>query len=127
MSENLLTHPAYLGSTIEFVAVANESFSFLERSNSFEKQDFLARTAKLLALIYLKASMLEAVDPILEDEPERFVTEDEYNFVRHSIYSLLGNALNLLKACRGRLPRRPVASLKPRDVREAVPYIKQQV
>ena len=90
--ENLLEHPAYSSSTIEFVAVANESSSFFERSTSFEKKDFLSRTAKLLALIYLKAGMLEEVDFVLEEEPERFVTEEEYEYVRSRIHTLLGNS-----------------------------------
>ncbi len=90
--ENLIEHPAYSKAAIEFVAVASESSSFFEKANAFEKKDFLDRVAKLLALIYLKASMLEEVEPILDEEPERFVTEEEYEFVRQSIYTLLGSS-----------------------------------
>jgi hypothetical protein len=89
--ENLLGHPAYTKAAIEFAAVAAESASFFERANTFSKKDFLDRTAKLLALIYLKASMLENVEPVLEEEPERFVTEAAYERVRNQILVLLGS------------------------------------
>jgi len=87
--EHLIEHPAYSKPAIEFVAVATESAAFFENASSFPKQDFLERTAKLLALIYLKASMLPTVEPVLDEEPEQFVTEQEYEFVRRNIETLL--------------------------------------
>lgn len=92
--ENLIEHPAYSKAAIEFVAVATESSSFFENANSFSKKDFLARTSKLFAIIYLKASMLADIDvePTLDEEPERFVTEQDYEFIRENVSVLLGNA-----------------------------------
>ena len=89
---NQIEHPAYSKAAIEFVAVATESSMFFEKASSFSQQEFLQRTAKLLALIYLKASMLENVEPLLDEEPEQFVTEQDYEFVRQRVYDLLGDA-----------------------------------
>lgn len=89
--ENLLEHPAYSKNAIEFVAVATETSSFFENSSSFTRKQFLERTAKVLALIYLKVSMLEDVEPVLDEEPEQFVTEQDYEFVHQNIFNLLGN------------------------------------
>lgn len=90
--ENLIEHPAYSKNAIEFVAVATESASFFENSSSFEKKEFLERTAKLLAIIYLKASMLTDVEPVLDEAPETFVTENDYEYVRQNISTLLGDS-----------------------------------
>ena len=90
--EHLIEHTAYSKPAIEFVAVATESAAFFENAKSFAKQDFLERTAKLFALIYLKASMLPAIEPVLDEEPEQFVTEPEYELVRRNIETLLGDS-----------------------------------
>ena len=81
----------YSKATIEFAAVATETSLFFEKAKTFEKNDFLQRTAKLLALIYLKASMLENIEPVLDEEPEDFVTEQDYERVRQNISDLLGD------------------------------------
>ena len=79
----------YSKNAIELVAVTTESSSFFERTLDFKKNDFLDRTAKLLSFIYLKTSMSESLLPIYEEEPERFVTEQDYDFIRNGIINLL--------------------------------------
>jgi len=81
----------YSNAVIEFVAVATETSLFFEKAKTFEKNDFLQRVAKLLALIYLKASMLENIEPVLDEELEDFVTEQDYERVRQNISDLLGD------------------------------------
>jgi hypothetical protein len=88
--ENPIQHPAYSKRAIEFVAVATESCSFFEHVNDFEKQEFLDRIAKLLSIIYLKASMLEELHSFYEEELECFVTEQDYEYVRENSANLLG-------------------------------------
>ncbi|MDR1698925.1 MAG: DUF5063 domain-containing protein, partial [Prevotellaceae bacterium] len=80
----------YAKNVLEFAAVAAESCTFFERAHSFERKDFVERLQKLLPLIYLKASMLPNTGTDFDDEPERFVTEDEYESVRLNIVQLLG-------------------------------------
>jgi hypothetical protein len=80
----------YSKNVLEFAAVAAESCGFFERAASFERKDFVERLLKLLPLIYLKATMLPAMESEPEDEPERFVSEDEYERLRENIERLLG-------------------------------------
>jgi hypothetical protein len=82
--------PAYIPAAIEFAAVATEISVFFEKVKSFEKTDFLQRTAKLLALLYLKTSMLADIEPQSDEELEDFVTEQDYDIVRQNISKLLG-------------------------------------
>ncbi len=80
----------YSKNAIEFVTVAAETCLFLENAISFEKKDLLDRALKLLPLLYLKTTTLEAVDLLLDDELEVFVTEEEYESIRQSIAQVLG-------------------------------------
>ncbi|MDR0872016.1 MAG: DUF5063 domain-containing protein [Prevotellaceae bacterium] len=82
--------PAYTPAAIEFAAVATETSVFFEKAKSFEKTDFLQRTAKLLALLYLKTSMLPDIELQSDEELEDFVTEQDYEFIHQSIGELLG-------------------------------------
>ena len=87
----------YAKNVLEFAAVAAESCAFFERASSFERKDFVRRLLKLLPLIYLKTSMLPNIETDFDDEPERFVSEDEYESVRGNIVRLLGQFDNYLE------------------------------
>ena len=45
---------------------------------------------KLLPLLYLKAQFLPATEFLSEDNPERFVTEESYEYIRNIIASTIG-------------------------------------
>ncbi len=80
----------YSNNVIEFAAVANESVTFFENALSFKKKDYLSRLSKLLTIIYLKISTLPNLEQVCEEDLEQFVTENDYESVRQSIQTILG-------------------------------------
>ena len=85
MREEELNSIAYSKNVIEFITVANEFCSFLERSESLETPDFLGRLQKMLPLLYLKASLLPEFEFEAEDDLEKFVSEMDYNLIQQKI------------------------------------------
>ena len=76
--------------SIEFVTVAAEYCGFIERSRGTDKQSFVDTALKILPLLYLKASLIPECECMGEDDLERFVTEDDYEYVRCSVADILG-------------------------------------
>lgn len=85
MREEELNSIAYSKNVIEFITVANEFCSFLERSESLETPNFLGRLQKILPLLYLKASLLPEFEFEAEDGLEKFVSEMDYNQIQQKI------------------------------------------
>lgn len=77
--------------TVEFVTVAAEYCAYLERSGELTRKEFVGTMLKLLPLLYIKAQMLPADDPISEDSLEDFVTEESYEVLRITLSELLGS------------------------------------
>lgn len=81
----------YSSQVIEFLTVAAEYCATVEQCRQQDKKHLVSTVAKLLPLIYVKATLL----PALEEEdadvmlPE-VVGEEDYNFVRQSVWSVLG-------------------------------------
>lgn len=88
--ENLPDHIVYTPPVIEFVTVAAETCLFLERAVDLSRGTFVDKSVKILALLYLKTSMLEIPSRVYEDETERFVTEEDYNDIKEQVEALLG-------------------------------------
>lgn len=76
--------------TVEFVTVAAEYCAFLEQARSRRPLDFVETALKLLPLLYLKASLLPPCEPIGDEAPESFVTEEDYEYIRRSVAQVLG-------------------------------------
>ncbi len=76
--------------TVEFVTVAAEYCGFVERARSFGRADFVDRALKILPLLYLKASLIPPCEALEEDEPETFVTEEDYELLRMRVADVLG-------------------------------------
>ena len=87
--EQLPNHPVYSAPVIEFVTVVAETCLLLERATEKTEAEFVDQTVKMLPLLYLKSSMLEKPDADY-DLIERFVTEEDYLFVKEQIEVLLG-------------------------------------
>lgn len=90
MREEGLNSIAYSKNVIEFITVANEFCSFLERSDDLETPVFLSRLQKILPLLYLKASLLPEFEFEAEDELEKFVTEIDYNVIQEKVLQHTG-------------------------------------
>jgi len=90
-TDQLPDHIVYSKKVIEFVTVAAETCLFLEHANEFTKTDFVQKLVKLLPLLYMNASLLDIPDPVFEEIPERFVNEEDYQYVRGLVEQLLGS------------------------------------
>ena len=76
--------------SIEFVTVAAEYCSFIERSRGVDKKTFVDTALKILPLLYLKASLIPECELIGEGDLEVFVTEDDYEYVRRVVAHVMG-------------------------------------
>ncbi len=88
--EEGLKHPVYSRQVIEFVTVANEFCSFMESAGQFERLDFILKMQKLLPLLYLKGSLIPEMESVLNECNEKFVTEQEYDFVKDQVQAHMG-------------------------------------
>lgn len=82
-------NPIYAHGTLEFVTVALEYCSFVERAGDEGAAAFVDKATKILPLLYLKAALLPDVERDETCEPEMSVTEDMYEAVRTRIAALL--------------------------------------
>jgi len=86
------TGVVFTKNVIEFVTVALEFCSFLEKTEGTSYIDFTDRLSKLLSLLYLKALMLPDVNDTFNLELDKEVTEFDYQFVKKGIEQILGDA-----------------------------------
>lgn len=91
MSNPDISNIVYANTVIEFATVANEYCQFAEQATAFEKAQFIDRSLKILALLYLKGSLLPETEKLHDEPNERFVTEYDWNFVRNGIQVMLGD------------------------------------
>ncbi len=85
MREEGLNSLVYSKNVIEFITVANEFCSFLERADEMESADFLGRLQKLLPFLYIKASLVPEFEFEADDDLEKYVTEVDYNIIQQKI------------------------------------------
>ncbi|HBF88232.1 MAG TPA: DUF5063 domain-containing protein [Bacteroidales bacterium] len=76
----------YSKNVIEFVTVAKEYCLFVEDCTNKPKSQILASMQKFLPLLYLKASMLPALESINDEGNEKFVSETHWNKI-NTIFS----------------------------------------
>ena len=88
--DQLPDHIVYSPAVIDFVTVTAETCLFLEHATEFSSTDFVGKIVKILPLLYLKASLLEIPTAVFDDIPERFVTEEDYLFIKEQLEQLLG-------------------------------------
>jgi hypothetical protein len=88
--EEGLKHPVYSRQVIEFVTVANEFCAFMESAGQFERLDFIQKIQKLLPLLYLKGSLIPEMESVLNEGNEKFVTEQDYDFVKDQVQAHMG-------------------------------------
>ena len=81
----------YQDSTIAFVTAAAQTCLLIEKINEHERDEWLEQIARLLPVLYLRARLLEETETMMEDEPQRFVTEEDYNFALVGVREFLGS------------------------------------
>lgn len=80
--------PVFDRNTVEFVTVAAEYCTFVEKAAETDSERMLDVLSKLLPLLYLKASMLDDVT-VQGLYLEESVSEPEYNEIRDSLQAVL--------------------------------------
>lgn len=74
----------------EFYIAAREYGRIVQMINEKSKMEFISDAQKILTLIYLKASLLSKSEEIIEENAEKFVTEEEWNSIQNGVSSILG-------------------------------------
>ena len=90
VSEEYPQHPVYDKNTIEFVTVAAEYCSFIERCGGMGERVFLDKMSKLLPLLYLKMSLVPDMDTCSISDLTTYVSERQYDAVRAQIQAIVG-------------------------------------
>lgn len=75
---------------IEFVTVSVQYCGYLENLEEDSVEEVADKLTKILALLYLKASVLPETEPVDEGSPEMFVTEAHYSFISSRLCSIFG-------------------------------------
>ena len=83
-----MENPIYAHDTLEFVTVAAEYCALLEGQGR-ELDELVGTLLKLLPLLYMKVQLLPEVETDGAFVPKDQVTEEDYNYVREGLYSLL--------------------------------------
>mgnify|MGYP003606840461 CR=1 FL=1 len=90
INEELPNHIVYSAPVIDFVTVTAETCLFLENAAEQSRDEFVDKLVKILPLLYLKAAMVQIPEPVFDDVPERFVTEEDYLYIKEQVEQLLG-------------------------------------
>ncbi len=81
----------YSEPAIEFVKSAVETCLILEQAGQTTREDFVEKMTKVLPLVYLKLLVIREMPlSVVDGFNERFVTENDYLFVKNGIEVLLG-------------------------------------
>lgn len=84
--------PVYSRNVVEFVAVANEFCKYAEQAHRLKGDELLKILQRILPLMYIKASLLPALEPVFDDGNEKFVTESDWNRINEVLSEKFGTA-----------------------------------
>lgn len=80
----------YQESTIAFVTAAAQTCLLIEKAGEHTREEWKEQMLRLLPVLYLRARLVEREETVMEEEPQRFVTEEDYNYALIGIRELLG-------------------------------------
>lgn len=81
----------YSDSTIAFVTAAAQTCLLIEKAGEHERHEWREQLLRLLPVLYLRTRLIEPEETILEEEPQRFVSEEDYNYALIGMRELLGS------------------------------------
>lgn len=81
----------YDESTIAFVTAAAQACLLIEKSSEHEHGEWREQMLRLLPVLYLRARLLDQEEEMADEEPQRFVTEEDYNYALVGIRELMGS------------------------------------
>lgn len=82
---------------LEFTAAANEYCKYAEHFSELKGDEILKIMQRLLPFIYLKASLLPALEPFFEEGNEKFVREADWVKIHDALREKLGTANDYLE------------------------------
>ena len=80
----------YRDSTIAFVTAAAQTCLLLEKVQEHDRSEWIEQLLRLLPVLYLRTRLLDRESAMSDEEPQRFVTEEDYNYVLVGIRETLG-------------------------------------
>ncbi len=81
----------YSRQVVEFAASANEYCKYLESTQDISGIEIMKVMQRLLPFIYLRASLLPLLEPVLEETNEKTVNEFDWTRMHDSLLSKMGN------------------------------------
>lgn len=81
----------YSRQVVEYAASANEFCKYVEGIKETKGIEILKVMQRLLPFIYLRASLLPLVEPVLEDGNEKTVTEFDWTRIHDTLLARIGN------------------------------------
>ncbi|HNX66407.1 MAG TPA: DUF5063 domain-containing protein [Bacteroidales bacterium] len=82
----------YSRQVMEFVASANEYCKYLEGASQVKGIEILKFMQRLLPYLYIRASLMPAMEPVFDEGNEKCVTEDDYKRIYRTLLLKMGNA-----------------------------------
>lgn len=80
----------YQDSTVAFVTAAAQTCLLIEQCGEHDRDEWKEQMLRLLPVLYLRTRLLEESEKMMEDDPQRFVSEEDYNYVLVGLRQLLG-------------------------------------
>ena len=80
----------YQDSTIAFVTAAAQTCLLIEKCGEYERDEWCEQMLRLLPVLYLRTRLLEPAERMMDEDPQRFVAEEDYNYVLVGMRELLG-------------------------------------
>ena len=73
-----------------FVTAAAQTCLLIEQCAEHDREEWREQMLRLLPVLYLRTRLLEPADTMMDEEPQLFVTEEDYTFALVGIRNLLG-------------------------------------
>ena len=80
----------YQDSTIAFVTAAAQTCLLVEQCSEHTREEWIEQMLRILPVLYLRTRLLEEAERMMDDEPQRFVTEEDYNYALVGVREMLG-------------------------------------
>lgn len=93
----MMNQQVYSKQIVEFVTVGVEYCSLVERAGEVNRKEFTLKLARILPLLYLKATLLPNEENDESENLENYVTEEQYEYLRALMAKVLGQGDDYLE------------------------------
>lgn len=90
MKKDPLNEVVFSPAVVEFTTVCVQFCAYLEESQQHKREEFVLTTSRILALLYLKTSLLPNTSSYVEESLEKCVDEASYTLIANQIQNILG-------------------------------------